>query len=111
MKDFAIDCELSYEGFGASTYVFNIAAQEDERQHIRHEQLSLLPKLPYREFKDAFGNRFLRINTQGGPLSVRSLAEVEVREPRARPVQAPDGHPPVTPARLPPETLIYLLPS
>ena len=106
MKTFAIDCELSYEGLGATTYLFNIAAREDERQHIRSESFSVLQQLPYEEFSDFMGNRFFRVSTDGGPLSVRYRADVDLA-----PLPPLDGSTPVKPACLPPDTLPFLLPS
>jgi transglutaminase-like putative cysteine protease len=106
MKTFGIDCELNYESLGPATYVFNIAARDDERQRVRSEKLLLAPELPYEEFSDCYGNRFFRIAAQDGPFSVRYVAEVEVL-----PHSPPPAGTPLNPAALPPETLPFLLPS
>jgi transglutaminase-like putative cysteine protease len=106
MKSFGLDCELNYESAGSTTYLFNIAARnEDRRQIVRSESVSLIPHLPFEEFSDGFGNRYFRIATQGGPFSIRYVAEVDVLE------EAPPQGAPLLPAQLPPETLLYLLPS
>lgn len=106
MKTFGIDCELNYESVGDTTYVFNLAARGDQRQKLRSESVMLLPQLPYEEFSDFYGNRFFRVVAAGGPFTIRYTAQVEVT--RALP---PSDNRPVYPARLPPDTLPYLLPS
>lgn len=105
MKHFGIDCELNYESPGRATYVFNIAARHGDDQQVCSESLTLLPALPRDAFEDAQGNRFLRVASPGGPLSIRYLAEVAVRRAPARPGI------PLMPDVLPPETLAYLGPS
>lgn len=106
MKTFGIDCELNYDSPGPATYVFNIAARDDERQHVRSENVLLMPQLSHEEFSDCHGNRFFRVSASGGPLSIRYVAEVEVR-----PSAPPQAGVPMNPALLPPETLPFLLPS
>lgn len=104
---FGIDCELNYESTGFTTYLFNIAARNEGRQVVERERISLLPNdTPFECYSDFFGNRFIRVITQGGPLSIRYVAEVDLL-PQAAPGQGEA----LTPSSLPPGILPFLLPS
>lgn len=105
MKSFGIDCELNYESSGPTTYLFNIEARREAGQQIRHETITLLPDLPCTTFEDVLGNRFVRVSTAGGPLSIRYVAQVVCLP------GPPDAGEPQGPARLPPATLFFLAPS
>ena len=108
MKSFGIDCELNYESIGFTTYLFNLAARPDGGQLIRRESMNLLPDMPCESYSDFLGNRFMRVVTQGGPLGVRYLAEVDVLP---TPVPVDGVGEALPPARLPPDTLPFLMPS
>lgn len=106
IKSFGVDCELNYESTGFTTYLFNIAARNEGRQVVKRESISLLPDLPRECFSDFLGNHFIRVVTEGGPLSIRYVAEVDLL-----PQTETGGSQALTPSSLPPDILPFLLPS
>lgn len=82
MKSFHIDCELQYDVAAQTVFIFNVAVPSIPGQRVRREAITAQPNVPVEEFNDASGaNRFLRVNVDPGPFSMRYLAAVDV-EPR-----------------------------
>lgn len=73
-KRFDIDCQLDYEVFTPSTFVFKIEAAFSPDQTLSQESLTTVPPLPVGRFVDGLGTRTLRVNVQPGPFSIRYAA-------------------------------------
>lgn len=78
-KTYDIDCELNYQVYTPTSFVFKIEAARTPDQTILTERLTLLPRLQVTSDQDALGNRSFKLNALPGPLSVRYTACVEVR--------------------------------
>lgn len=75
-----IDCELNYQTYSPSTYVFKIEAAQIPAQTVLAERLTVSPPVDVTRHTDAVGNRTLRLSALTGPLSVRYQASVVVHE-------------------------------
>jgi transglutaminase-like putative cysteine protease len=82
MKSFNIDCELEYDVFEQTLFIFNVAVPSAPYQRVRCEAITPHPAVPIEEFRDATGaNRLIRINVAPGHFSVRYLAAVDLEPP------------------------------
>lgn len=107
MKLFHIDCELNYEVTQQTVFLFNIAVHPMDDQHVLAEDVRAQPALPIEHLRDrATGNRLLRLDVPAGSFSLRYLATVG-KDRVLTDLQSNE----VPVARLPAETLQYLLPS
>jgi transglutaminase-like putative cysteine protease len=77
-KTYDIDCELNYEVFSSSTFVFKIEAALCTDQRILTEQLLTSPALPITRHTDSLGTRTVRVNTAPGPFSIRYQACIDL---------------------------------
>lgn len=75
-SSFEIDCELNYQVFEPSTFVFKIEAARTADQVVHAESLTTLPRLGSQAHCDTLGNRSLRFNVAPGPFSIRYQASV-----------------------------------
>jgi transglutaminase-like putative cysteine protease len=106
VKSFHIDCELEYDVTEQAVFIFNIAVPTTSRQRVRSEAIVPQPVLRVDQFRDATGNRFLRVHVPPGDFSMRYLAAVDVDPPR------PDPAAERTPlATVAPEVIPYVLSS
>ena len=106
-----IDLQLRYQINGPAHLTFNVQAQRQGRQFVREESLHVTPGTGVaapllREFADATGNRFLRLDAQPGPLALHYRASVDLLPLKPLPDLAEGAI-----AWLPDEMLRYLLPS
>lgn len=100
---------LKYEiADNPSDFVFNIHAARTLSQRVFMEAVTLSqPLVPTIYADPATGNRYMRVQAEPGPLTVRYEATVDIThhfEPPARLEEVPI-------ARLPPEVLPYVYPS
>ena len=103
-KNFLIDCELDYDVATQTVFIFHIAIPDDANQRVLQESTRVFPDAPTDEFRDPSGaNRFIRIDAQPGPLTIRYLAAVELETPAVEP-----GAQQVPVANLPAEALPFL---
>ena len=79
-RTYDIDCELNYEVFTPSTFIFKIEAAHVLEQFIGNESLMLSPVLPVGRHTDGMGNRTLRVNVLPGSLSIRYMASVTLQQ-------------------------------
>lgn len=89
LRRFEIDCSLSYEVDSPVDFLFLIHAMRGRGQHVLQETLTLSPQLPHHPFTEPYsGNRFMRLQAEAGPLTLRYQATVERElaqiDPRAR---------------------------
>jgi transglutaminase-like putative cysteine protease len=102
-----VGCEFSYETVGETPAVLLIRP-EDVGHRVLTEAWSTLPKVPFHDFRDLYGNRARRLTMPAGRISLRYDAHVDVSpdpaetsfSARELPVQ-----------ELPDEVLVYTLPS
>jgi transglutaminase-like putative cysteine protease len=82
MKSFNIDCELEYDVYQQTLFIFNIAVPSTPYQRLRREVIAPRPAVRVEEFHDATGaNRLMRVNASPGHFSIRYLAAVDVDLP------------------------------
>jgi transglutaminase-like putative cysteine protease len=107
-RHFSCGCELGYQVFSDSTFIFNIAVANTENQGILQETLQLNPPLSYEEFIDPrVNNRYLKINVPQGQFKLSYQAQVEVTYLDQNPEMILETHP----KDLPIEILQYINPS
>ncbi len=107
MKTFQIDNEMVYEVSSPTDFVFHVEAAKLEGQRVIDEQLEIVPALPIRAYEDvSLHNRFFRLHCDGGPLSIRYRAKVELDD-RIVDTQAPE----LAIADLPDEAMRFLVPT
>jgi len=100
---------LNYEIFSApADFIFNIHAAKTDHQTVVEEDLFISqPVESHVHTVAASCNRYLRVNAQPGPLTVRYRATVDI----SHQVSAPGHLAEVPVALLPPESLDYVYPS
>ncbi|MDO9283961.1 MAG: transglutaminase family protein [Aquabacterium sp.] len=77
-QTFDIDCTLVYEVRGPTDFVFQIHAHNGMDQQVLSESLVITPDLPRRVHADpSIGNRFLRLHSDSGRVTLRYLARVQ----------------------------------
>jgi transglutaminase-like putative cysteine protease len=106
VKAFHIDCELEYDVAEQTLFIFNVAVPNRSGQRVRGEAIVPQPAYPVDEFRDASGNRFLRVNVAPGHFSMRYLAAVDIDPP---PVDPAAERVPL--ATVDPEVIPYVLSS
>lgn len=75
---FDISCELSYEVFSPTTFIFNIQAIRSANQIIIEESILINPILPFEEFTIA-DTRFVKLEVnQGASFTISYHAQVDV---------------------------------
>ena len=79
-RSYDIDCELNYDVYARSTFVFKIEAARIDTQVIFDEVLTLSPPLPYGRHTDSLGNRTLRLTAPAGRLGIRYQASVTLQD-------------------------------
>ncbi|HBB32797.1 MAG TPA: transglutaminase family protein [Cyanobacteria bacterium UBA8803] len=105
---FQLGCKLSYNLTQSSTFIFNISVVKNNEQEVIEENLKIEPSLKSDSYVSPFlGNRYIRITAPPENLQVSYQAIVEL----ANLDENPDLIPEVPPAKLPLETLYYLLPT
>ncbi|MDB6002389.1 MAG: transglutaminase family protein [Rhizobacter sp.] len=76
---YLIDCELNYEVYEESTFVFNIEASLQWDQQIDNESLTTVPDhLVPQTYTDWLGNRYLKYLVPPGAFSIRYVAHATV---------------------------------
>ena len=104
---FDIDCELNYQVNGMADFLFQIHALHGMDQQVISESLDIVPAQTVHTFEDpTVGHRFMRLQAQSGPLSLRYRARVR-RTPSPRDLNAPEM--PI--AELPDSVLHNLMPT
>ena len=84
-KAYGIDCELNYDVYAPSTFVFKIEAALVADQTIVSESLTTIPVLPLERHTDQLGTRTLRVNAPPGAFSVRYRASAIVHQRNVSP--------------------------
>ena len=79
-RSYDIDCELNYEVYAPSTFVFKIEAAMLDTQTVFNELLTISPPLPYGRHIDALGNRTLRATAPAGLFGIRYQASVTLQD-------------------------------
>lgn len=75
---FEVAAELDYQVQFPSAMILSVHAQQSASQHIVREQFRIEPEIPFTEFRDEQGNRFVRLATgRHEQLSIRYAATVE----------------------------------
>jgi transglutaminase-like putative cysteine protease len=100
-------CELRFESAQETPVVLMVRAQPGARQRVVQDDLSVMPALPTRQFRDVHGNLCDRLVAGAGELVIRS--EVVARVAAHVPVDVGARRTPFT--RLPAEALHFTLPS
>ena len=102
-----IDSTLEYAVDGPAEFVFMIQATTAMGQTLVHENLEIVPAMPFRTYTDLqSGNRFLRFQAQSGPLKVVYRALVD------RFIEPADVNAPEVPVHdIPDDVLHYLMPT
>lgn len=102
-----IDAILGYSVEAPAHFCFNIEAAHCAQQNILAERLGVVPEVPLRCFREvATGTRFVRLDAEPGPLTLRYQARVQVLTP------APDAALPEVPvSQVPDDVFGYLLAS
>ncbi|MDB5820274.1 MAG: transglutaminase family protein [Rhizobacter sp.] len=82
---YLIDCELNYQVYEESTFIFNIQPSLQVDQTIADEQLSTVPEgLVPQQYTDYLGNRYLKYLVPPGGFSIRYQCNASVpRRPDA----------------------------
>ncbi|WP_221799251.1 transglutaminase-like domain-containing protein [Oceanobacter mangrovi] len=100
-------CEFSFEITVPTPFILMLRARRGHQQWVAREEYEVLPSVPVAEFTDQYGNVCQRLVAPPGPFSIFCSAEVMIPD---HVLQAP-GAPFVEIQHLPPQELIYLLPS
>ncbi len=75
---FEVQAELDYKVSFRSAMILSVHAQESASQKIVKEQFRIEPAIPFTEFRDDQGNRFVRLDTgKQDTLAVRYSASVD----------------------------------
>jgi transglutaminase-like putative cysteine protease len=75
---FDIDCQLDYQLSGTSDFLFQLHAVNGMGQQVLSESMQLTPAIDARIYEDArVGHRFMRLQADAGPLTVRYVARVQ----------------------------------
>jgi transglutaminase-like putative cysteine protease len=102
-----IRCDLEYDIWSPSHFIFHIKAAHSPDQHILTEQLLTSPLLRIRDSHDGdCGNRVFRFDADPGRISLRYDARVKLLRPPATGLEQEQD---IT--TLPDEALPFLLPS
>lgn len=105
---FKINCELSYNVTQLGTLIFNICPVAHKYQRISEESLCLHPSLAIEKYTETFANnRYFRVNSNGGQLTVNYQAIVDVFFSQDNPSYIEE----IPPLELPLSILTYLYPS
>ncbi len=77
---FKVCSTLSYDVISATTFIFNIHAAKSERQIVVSESFSVIPNIPFEEFKlKNSATRFVKMEVkQGTFFTITYKAEIEV---------------------------------
>ena len=102
-----IGCLLEYNSNQEIPLILLLQLCKDKTQVILHEELSIEPSLPIKEYVDAYGNRYLRMIVPIGKLVINTSAIVET-ETYSQVDRTADY---TLIQDLPDEVLLYLLPS
>lgn len=103
-----LDIELQYQVMQPADFIFNVHAVNTTQQRVNTEQLTVSPCLPYDvELCRTFGNRYLRMRAEPGPLSVRYTAVVDI----SHRFDWPNVVSEMPLAKIPVDVLEYLYPS
>lgn len=104
--DFSI--ELEYQVLQTADFIFNIHAVNTTQQRVSMEQLTILPRISYDiELCRTFGNRYLRLRAEPGPLNVRYTAMADINHRFDWPNLVSE----MPLAKIPVDVLEYLYPS
>jgi len=105
----SFDIELKYEiAEQPADFVFNIHAAQTTLQSVVTEALAIDPPREHRlETDESLGNRYLRLRSGPGPLSVRYGATVDIDHHRQSAALLEE----VPIARIPPQVLPFIYPS
>jgi transglutaminase-like putative cysteine protease len=103
-----VGCEFVYESTAATPAIAQVYVRPDGEHRIVAERCASDPELAVDEYVDAFGNRCGRLVIPEGPSTLRYDALVEVTGEADLVVPDADQ---CAPDALPPETILYLLPS
>ncbi|MFE8646428.1 transglutaminase family protein [Sphingomonas sp. NCPPB 2930] len=74
-------CELEYQVYQPSHFIFQIECSRSEDQRVLSENLIVTPGVVLRSSTDSAGNRMFRCDTEPGPLNVRYDATVQIDRP------------------------------
>jgi hypothetical protein len=75
---FDIDCQLDYQLSGLTDFLFQLHAVNGMGQRVISESMTLTPTIPFHVYEDpSVGHRFMRLQANGGALTVRYRARVE----------------------------------
>ena len=101
--------ELSYDvGEPGADFIFNVQLAHTPRQAVVTESLQLTQNVPSSQYTNPVTrSRFLRLQAEAGPFTLRYTAVVDLIHYEAQPDQLPE----LSPQALPGEVLPYLYPS
>jgi transglutaminase-like putative cysteine protease len=75
---FEVSAQIAYQAGFRSAMILSVHAQESPSQRILREQFEIEPRVPFAEFRDELGNRFVRLDTgKHRDLAVRYSASVD----------------------------------
>ena len=104
--DFSV--ELEYQVMQPADFIFNIHAVNTTQQRVFTEELTVTPAVAYDvELSRTFGNRYLRLRSDPGPLHVRYTAVVDIHHRFDWPNLVQE----MPLAKIPVDVLEYLYPS